>query len=199
MVNTIGDGGTSEGEFYEAMNFGKLHEVPVIYCIENNQYAISTPVKLATKSINLAIKAVATGMRAIKVDGNDFFACYLAVSEAYRLARQGKGPSCIEFVTYRLGPHSSSDDPKVYLPKGEMEMRRKICPITRLYKYLVNNKMWSASEQKKLDIVQEQKVKEEFKNYEQKNTVELDEVFVNTYECLYPELKKQLDEAKNFN
>lgn len=199
VVTTIGDGGTSEGEFYEAMNFGKLHDVPVVYCIENNQYAISTSVKLATKAINLCVKAVAAGIRAIKVDGNDLFACYLAVKEAYDLARTGKGPSCIEFVTYRLGPHSSSDDPKIYLPAGEMEARRKVCPIARLYKYLLAHKLWTAEQQAALDKEQEQQVKDEFKKYEEENHVQVEEVFEHTYEKLYPELQRQLAEAKSFN
>lgn len=199
VVTTIGDGGTSEGEFYEAMNFAKVHELPVVFIIENNHYAISTPTKLATKSINLAVKAIAAGIPSIKVDGNDFFACYRAVEEVYEFVRAGKGPFCIEFDTYRLGPHSSSDDPKIYLPKGELDKQKAICPITRMKKYLISKKWWSEEKQAVLDDEQKTFVKEQFKLYEKDNIVTVEDVFKHTYEKMYPELQRQLDEAKKFH
>ena len=102
VFTTTGDGGSSEGEFYEAMNFAKLHEVPAIFCVENNQFAISTPRVKATKALNFAVKAIAVGMRSIKVDGNDFLACYAVAKEAADAARAGLGPSMIEIWNLSL-------------------------------------------------------------------------------------------------
>ena len=198
VVTTTGDGGTSEGEFYEAMNFGKLHEVPVVYCVENNQYAISTPSSLATKALNFAVKAIACNIRSIKVDGNDFFACYAVVAEAYDLARKGGGPSCIEFVTYRLGPHSSSDDPSIYRDPKEFEHQMSICPIQRLRKYLIANKLWSEDQQKALDDEQKTFVKAEFKYVEANNEVSIEEVFEHTFSDMSQNLKEQMAEVKSF-
>ena len=113
----IGDGGTSEGDFSEALNFAGVWQVPVVFTIQNNQYAISVPVKSQTKSINLAVKSVAFGIPVIKVDGNDFFAMYLAYKTASEYALSGNGPMLIEAFTYRLGAHTTSDDPSKYRKK----------------------------------------------------------------------------------
>lgn len=151
---------------------------------------------MATKATTLAAKGHAVGIRNIKVDGNDFFACYAIVSEAYELARQGGGPSLIEFKTYRLGPHSSSDDPKIYRDPAEFEHAQAVCPINRLKKYLIANKMWSDVEQDALDQEQTAFVKAEFKYVEQNNKVSVDEVFVHTFENMTQNLEEQLAEAK---
>jgi pyruvate dehydrogenase E1 component alpha subunit len=120
----IGDGGTSEGDFSEALNFAGVWQVPVVFTIQNNQYAISVPVKSQTKSINLAVKSVAFGIPGIKVDGNDFFAMYLAYKTASEYALSGNGPMLIEAFTYRLGAHTTSDDPSKYrkrsLPRSKV-------------------------------------------------------------------------------
>ena len=197
VISTIGDGGTSEGEFYESLNFAKLHEVPVIFCIENNQYAISTPVKKATKAQHLASKGIAVGIPNVLVDGNDFFACYAVVKEAMALARAGKGPHIIEFYTYRLGPHSSSDDPTVYRSKEELEAHEKVDPIKRMKKYLVKQKMWDDQKEEALEEEQKQYVKDEFKTMESKKEVHLEDIFKYTYSEMTENLKEELEEAKS--
>ncbi len=196
VLTTTGDGGSSEGEFYEAMNFAKLHEVPCIFMVENNQWAISTPRVKATKAINFAIKGISVGMRNIIVDGNDLFAVYAVVQEAIALAREGKGPSLIEFVTYRLGAHSSSDDPKVYRPEDEFQSALTRDPLIRTKKYLESKKLWDDEKQAQLDKEQEEFIKAEFKWVVENNKVELIDIFKYNYEKMPDLLEEQYQEAK---
>lgn len=198
VFTTTGDGGSSEGEFYEAMNFAKLHEVPAIFCVENNQFAISTPRVKATKALNFAVKAIAVGMRSIKVDGNDFLACYAVCKEAANAARAGEGPSMIEFETYRLGPHSSSDDPSIYRDPQDYEAALKRDPLIRMRKYLIAKGYWSEAEQKALDKEQKDYVKKEFKLLEKTNVVALKDVFQYNYEKMPLHLEEQYEEARTF-
>jgi pyruvate dehydrogenase E1 component alpha subunit len=115
----IGDGGTSHGEFYEGLNFAATYDAPLVVLIQNNQYAISTPRAKASRSKTLAQKSVAFGIEGIQVDGNDVLAMYVAMKEAAAHARSGKGPVLVEAVTYRMGPHTTSDDPSIYRTKEE--------------------------------------------------------------------------------
>jgi pyruvate dehydrogenase E1 component alpha subunit len=105
FMSYIGDGGTSENEFHCAMNFAAVYKAPVVYVCENNQWAISTPLEMQTASETMAIKAQAYGMPGVRVDGNDVLAVYQVTKEAVDRARRGEGPTFIETVTYRMGPH----------------------------------------------------------------------------------------------
>lgn len=197
-VTTTGDGGMSEGETYEAMNFAKLHEVPVVFVCENNKWAISTPVVQATKAVNMAVKAIAVGMPSIKVDGNDFLASYAVAQEAIEFARTGNGPVLIEYDTYRLGAHSSSDDPKVYRPDGEFEEMEKFDPLIRLKAYMIEKGIWSDKDQTKLDQEQDDFIKAEFEWMEANKNYDLEDIFKYQYSELTPDLEEQLAEAKAF-
>src|SRR5690606_33223800 len=130
----IGDGGTSHGEFHEGMNFAATFDLPMITIIQNNQYAISTPRHKATKAKTLAQKAIAYGILGIQVDGNDPLAMYVAVEAARERAIKGEGPTLIEAVTYRIGPHTTSDNPKLYREDEEVERWMKKDPIQRFKK-----------------------------------------------------------------
>jgi pyruvate dehydrogenase E1 component alpha subunit len=132
----VGDGGTSEGDFHEALNFAGVWEVPVIFIIQNNQYGISTPTSIQTASMNLAVKSVAYGVKGIQVDGNDYFAMYAAVKEAHDYALTEGKPTLIEAVTYRKGPHTTSDDPTKYRTHAEEEEWDKTDPLMRLKLWL---------------------------------------------------------------
>ena len=126
VLASLGDGGTSEGDFHVAMNFAGVYRTPCVFFCQNNQWAISVPVKNQTASENMSVKAKAYGFPGVTVDGNDVLAVYSAVREAVDRARAGQGPSLVESLTYRMGPHSSSDDPKRYrLATEEEEWRRK--------------------------------------------------------------------------
>ena len=132
----FGDGATSEGDFHEAMNFAGVFDLPVIFVCQNNQWAISIPRKHQTRSETLAQKALAYGFEGIQVDGNDILAVYAAASEAAKKARDGKGPTLIECVTYRLQMHTTADDPKRYRSDEEVEDWKKKDPIPRFERYL---------------------------------------------------------------
>jgi len=131
-----GDGATSEGDFHEAMNFAGVWHVPVVFVIQNNQWAISIPLKKQTHSRTIAQKALAYGFPGIQVDGNDVLAVYAASHEAVSRARQGNGPTLIECVTYRLGVHTTSDDPTKYRSAEEVASWERKDPLTRFRGYL---------------------------------------------------------------
>ena len=131
-----GDGATSEGDFHEAMNFAGVWHVPMVFLIQNNQWAISVPLKKQTHSRTIAQKALAYGFPALQVDGNDLLAVHAASLEAVERARRGDGPTLIECVTYRLGVHTTSDDPTKYRSTEEVEAWERKDPLTRFGAYL---------------------------------------------------------------
>jgi pyruvate dehydrogenase E1 component alpha subunit len=131
-----GDGATSEGDFHEALNFAGVWHVPVVFVVQNNQWAISVPLKKQTHSRTLAQKALAYGLPGLQVDGNDVLAVYAACREAIERARGGDGPTLIECVTYRLGMHTTADDPTKYRSAEEVEAWERKDPLTRFSAYL---------------------------------------------------------------
>jgi len=146
-----GDGGTSEGDFHDALNFAGVWNVPVVFIISNNQYAISVPRKMQTHSETLAQKALAYGLKGVQIDGNDILAVYSTVKDAVDNARAGKGPQVIECVTYRIGPHTTSDDPKKYRSEEEMAYWRERDPVKRFQVYLKGKGIWNDTYEKKLN------------------------------------------------
>jgi pyruvate dehydrogenase E1 component alpha subunit len=131
-----GDGATSEGDFHEALNFAGVWHVPVVFVVQNNQWAISVPLKKQTHSRTIAQKALAYGLPGLQVDGNDVLAVYAACREAVERARGGDGPTLIECVTYRLGVHTTADDPTKYRSTEEVEAWERKDPLTRFGAYL---------------------------------------------------------------
>ena len=131
-----GDGATSEGDFHEALNFAGVWHVPVVFVVQNNQWAISVPLKKQTHSRTLAQKALAYGLPGLQVDGNDVLAVSVACREAVDRARAGDGPTLIECVTYRLGVHTTADDPTKYRSAEEVEAWERKDPLTRFGAYL---------------------------------------------------------------
>lgn len=114
VAGYMGDGATSEGDFHVALNFAAVFRAPVVFVCQNNQWAISTPVSGQTASTTMAHKALAYGIPALRVDGNDVLACFQAMKDAAAYARSGGGPMFIEALTYRVSAHSTSDDPSRY-------------------------------------------------------------------------------------
>jgi pyruvate dehydrogenase E1 component alpha subunit len=136
VMTFFGDGATSEGDFHEAMNFAGVWHVPVIFVCQNNQWAISVPLKKQTHSRTIAEKALAYGFPGVQVDGNDVLAVYAASREAVERARRGEGPTLIECVTYRLGMHTTADDPTKYRSEEEVRAWERKDPLTRFAAYL---------------------------------------------------------------
>jgi pyruvate dehydrogenase E1 component subunit alpha len=131
-----GDGATSEGDFHEALNFAGVWHVPVVFVVQNNQWAISVPLKKQTHSRTLAQKALAYGFPGMQVDGNDVLAVAVASRAAVDRARAGGGPTLIECITYRLGVHTTADDPTKYRSQEEVEAWERKDPLTRFRAYL---------------------------------------------------------------
>ena len=136
MVGYIGDGGTSSSDFHAAMNFAAVKQAPVVFVCQNNGWAISVPLAAQTVSSSIAVKAVAYGMPGIRVDGNDVLAVIAAMREAVDRARSGGGPTFIEAVTYRMGGHSSSDDPTRYRDPELVKTWEKRDPVVRFGTWL---------------------------------------------------------------
>jgi pyruvate dehydrogenase E1 component alpha subunit len=135
-VGFMGDGATSEPDFHAAMNFAAVLRAPCVLICQNNHWSISVPSSRQTASKTIAIKARAYGMPGIRVDGNDVLAVYRAVSDAAHAARSGQGPTFIECVTYRIGAHSTSDDPTRYRSEEEVQRWAKRDPIDKLRRHL---------------------------------------------------------------
>jgi len=136
VMGFCGDGATSEGDFHEALNFAGVFDLPVVFFIQNNHWAISHPRARQTKSVTLAQKAIAYGLDGLQIDGNDVLAAYVAASDALTKARAGGGPSLIEAVTYRMDVHTTADDPRKYRKEEEVKEWAKRDPIERFVKYL---------------------------------------------------------------
>jgi 2-oxoisovalerate dehydrogenase E1 component alpha subunit len=149
-VCLFGDGATSKGDVWEAMNFAGVHKLPVVFVANNNQWAISVPLKLQTASETLAQKAIAAGFAGEQVDGNDVIAMRAAAEEAIAQARSGGGPRLIEAMTYRLSDHTTADDAARYRPPEEVQARWKEEPIARLRAYLVSQKAWGKAQEEEL-------------------------------------------------
>ncbi len=132
----IGDGGTSEGSFYEAMNLAGVQRLPVVFMIVNNKWAISVPIEEQTAAQTLAQKAIAAGIPGMQVDGNDVIAVRECVQRALDRARSGNGPTVIEALTYRLSDHTTADDATRYRPGAELEAAWKVEPLARLRQLL---------------------------------------------------------------
>jgi 2-oxoisovalerate dehydrogenase E1 component alpha subunit len=151
-VCLFGDGATSKGDVYEAMNFAGVHKLPVVFVATNNQWAISVPLRLQTGCETLAQKAIAAGFIGEQVDGSDVVAVRAAAEEAIAAARDGQGPRFIEAVAYRLGDHTTSDDASRYRQEEEVQARWKEEPIARLRAFLAGQKIWSKADEEQLAV-----------------------------------------------
>jgi 2-oxoisovalerate dehydrogenase E1 component alpha subunit len=149
-LSFIGDGGTSEGAFYEAINLAGARALPVVFVIVNNGWAISVPVAAQTAAQTLAQKAVAAGIPGVQVDGNDVFAVRQVVGEALEAARRGGGPCVIEALTYRLSDHTTADDASRYRQAAEVKEAWSVEPLTRLREYLFRSGAWSEAQEQSL-------------------------------------------------
>jgi pyruvate dehydrogenase E1 component alpha subunit len=152
VITYFGDGATSEGDLHEAMNFASVAQAPLVFLCQNNQYAISTPLHLQTHSSTLAQRALGYDMPGLVVDGNDVLAVYRATHEAMERARSGQGPSFLECITYRIGAHTTSDDPKRYREATEEEAWGLKDPIARFEKYLLKKNMLQEGERERMQL-----------------------------------------------
>lgn len=150
VICYFGEGAASEGDFHAGLNFAAVRKAPVIYFCRNNGYAISTPCSKQFAGEDIACRGKGYGISSFKVDGNDFFATYDVVAKAKEQCLKGNGPVLIEAVTYRLGAHSTSDDPSLYRSEEEVNHWREKCPLLRLRRYLEKQQQWSEEQEEKL-------------------------------------------------
>ncbi len=147
----FGDGATSEGDFHEAMNFAGVYDVGCVFLCQNNGWAISMPRDAQTASETIAVKALGYGMQGIQVDGNDLFAVYATASAAAEQARRGDGPTLIEAITYRVGPHTTADDPSRYRSADDGAAWAIRDPLERVRIYLSERDRWDEDWQAEIE------------------------------------------------
>lgn len=192
------DGATSEGDFHEAMNFAAVFKIPCVFLCQNNQYAISIPRKKQTVSKTLAQKAVAYQIPGIQVDGNDVLATYAVAKEAVARARDGEGPFFIEAVTFRQSDHTTADDARKYMEKGEFEYWLDRDPIKRIKLLLASRGVWDEKWQVEIEAKAMEKISKAVEAYENTPVPPPEYIFQNVHAELTPQLREQLEYLKRF-
>lgn len=194
VMTYCGDGATSQGDFYEGLNFAGVYNVPLIVIVQNNGYGISVPLEKQTKTKSLAQKALAAGIPGIRVDGMDPLAMYAVVNHAREHALNGKGPILIEAITYRFGPHTMSDDPKRYRSDEEVEAWKKKDPVSRLRKYLFDKKLWTEEMEMEVQENCKKEVKEAMEALRTIEKQKVSEFLKNMYEIQPQNIIEQIKE-----
>ncbi|NNM58701.1 MAG: pyruvate dehydrogenase (acetyl-transferring) E1 component subunit alpha [Legionellales bacterium] len=197
-VTTIGDGGTSKGDFYEALNLAGTWNLPLVFIVNNNQWAISVHRSNQTGTLTIAQKAIAGGFAGVQVDGNDVVAVRQVVGDALEKARHGHGPTLIEAITYRLGDHTTADDANRYRSKEEVQSAWTKEPILRLRNYLMAHEFWDNEREEKLIADCQAEVAQAVEDYIQTPRQTLGDIFDYTYETLPPVLAEQKAYASRF-
>lgn len=147
-IGVVGDGATSQGDFLEALNFAGVFNSQAVLFVQNNHWAISVPRSRQTASETLAQKGLAQGVTGVLVDGNDALAVYAASHWAIERARRGDGPALVEALTYRVGAHTTADDPRRYQPPEEIDEWRRRDPLPRMRRYLEERQLWDEDAQR---------------------------------------------------
>lgn len=201
----IGDGATAESDFHTALTFAHVYRAPVILNVVNNQWAISTFQAIAGgEGTTFAARGSGCGIASLRVDGNDFLAVYAVSQWAAERARCNLGPTLIEWVTYRAGPHSTSDDPSKYRPADEWQRFPLGDPISRLKQHLLNLGEWSEAQhealQKELEaeIISAQKEAETFGTLADGHIPSIASMFEDVYKEMPTHLQEQMAEARRF-
>ncbi|MDF2902999.1 MAG: pyruvate dehydrogenase component subunit alpha [Bacillus sp. (in: firmicutes)] len=193
-ITYTGDGGTSQGDFYEGMNFAGAFKAPAIFIVQNNRFAISTPVNKQSATKTLAQKAVAAGIPGIQVDGMDPLAVYVATHDARLRAINGDGPTLIETLTYRYGPHTmAGDDPTRYRTSDLDNEWEKKDPLVRFRKFLENKGIWN--EEKESEVIEKAKedIKEAIKKADAASKQKVTDLMSIMYEEMPSNLKEQYE------
>jgi len=194
-VTVVGDGGSSKGDFLEAINVASAMTLPMVLIIMNNQWAISVPRSKQNTAKTLAQKGIAGGLPSIQVDGNDLIACRWAMEQAIEHAREGKGATVIEMVTYRLSDHTTADDATRYRPSDEVEAAWQREPISRLKTYLMDQGAWSEEQETELMEAATGKVEAVVSEYESFGKPTIESMFDYMYAEMPPDLAAQRERA----
>ncbi len=190
-VGYIGDGGTSEADFHVALEFAARLHAPVVFVCQNNQWAISTGVGQQTRARSIAHKAHGYGLPGFAVDGNDVLACAEVMRHAVERARRGEGPSLIEALTYRIGAHSTSDDPTRYRDEAITEQWKQRDPIARFRRTLDHLGLWDDARDAALEAEHDARIRAEIQRAEAVGPPELETLFEDVYAEPTPLLREQ--------
>ncbi|MFD0619023.1 pyruvate dehydrogenase (acetyl-transferring) E1 component subunit alpha [Paenibacillus sp. GCM10027629] len=190
-ITYTGDGGSSEGDFYEGLNYAGAFKLPVIFFVQNNGYAITTPFAKQTAAQSIAHKALAAGIHGLQVDGMDVLAVIKAVQLSAERARQGEGATLIEALTYRFRPHSMADDTTKYRTKEEEAEWAIKDPLVRFGKYLEKKGLWSDEETARVKEEAKAKVNEEIKRAEQTEKMTVSGLIDSMFETTPQHLEEQ--------
>ncbi|MFD2117792.1 pyruvate dehydrogenase (acetyl-transferring) E1 component subunit alpha [Paenibacillus yanchengensis] len=186
-----GDGGSSEGDFYEGLNFAGVFKLPAIYVVQNNGYAITTPFSKQTAALSVAHKAVAAGIKGVQVDGMDVLAVIKAVQDAAEHGRSGEGATLIEMLTYRFRPHSMSDDATKYRTKDEEAEWAERDPLIRYGKFLEKKGLWSEEDTARVKEEARATVLEHIKKAEAVEKMTVPGLIDTMFEVTPPHLEEQ--------
>ena len=195
----IGDGGTSEGSFYEAINVAGVQKLPVVFMVVNNQWAISVPLELQTATQTLAQKAVAAGIPGVQIDGNDVLACRHVIGEAVELARDGGGPTVIEAVTYRLSDHTTADDATRYRQAEEVKEAWTREPVKRTRALLERLQLWDEAKEVALKAECAAQVEAAVQEFFNSPKPSVDAMFDHLYANMPRNLREQKEMARKFS
>jgi pyruvate dehydrogenase E1 component alpha subunit len=195
-LTLFGDGATSEGDFHEAMNFAAVFDTPTVFFCQNNGWAISMPTERQTRSETIAAKATAYGMEGVLVDGNDLLAVYEVALAAVEKARSGGGPTLIEGLTYRIGPHTTTDDAGRYREDHHVEDWRQRDPLVRVRRYLESEGAWDEAWQREIEETESHAVEEAVAAAEALRPLDAGEIFDAMYAELTPQLEEQRADAE---
>ncbi|MGA9287090.1 MAG: pyruvate dehydrogenase (acetyl-transferring) E1 component subunit alpha [Anaerobacillus sp.] len=194
-ITYTGDGGASQGDFYEGMNFAGAYAAPAIFVVQNNRFAISVPVEKQSAAKTIAQKAVAAGIQGIQVDGMDVLAVYKAVTDARERAINGEGPTLIETMTYRYGPHTmAGDDPTRYRSEDQDSEWEKKDPIVRFRKYLESKNLWSEEKENEVVDKAKEEIKAAIKKADGTPKQKVTDLISNMYEELPQNLREQYEQ-----
>lgn len=180
-VTTCGDGATSKGDFLEALNVAGAWQLPVLFVVNNNQWAISTPRRIQSGAPSLAQKAIGAGFAGEQVDGNDIIAVYDRLQVALERARQGKGPHLLECISYRLGDHTTADDATRYRSAEEVKQAWLAEPIRRLQRYLADQGLWDEQQEQALITECQAQLQEAVDDFEQTPAQDWSSVLEHVY------------------
>lgn len=195
-ITYFGDGGTSENDFHTGLTFAGVMKTPTVFICTNNQFAISVPTSKQTGAERIADKAIGYGMPGVAVDGNDVLAVYAATYEAVERARRGEGPTLIECVTFRMGPHSSSDDPTRYRDAKMYDAWAKRDPIQRFRQYLEGKKLWDQKKQDELEKELKGILADAVEKAEKEPAPGIETLFEDVYEHPTAQLLRQQEALK---
>lgn len=190
-VGFLGDGATSEPDFHNALNFAGVFKVPCLIVCQNNHWAISVPAAQQSAAATFALKGHAYGVPSLRVDGNDFAASYVAMRAAADHARQGLGPVFLEMVTYRIGAHSTSDDPTRYRDAEEVEAWMRRDPFQRLRQHLLQHKLLDAAEERILEAAINDEINQAIREVEAMGPPSRESLFEDVYAQLPWHLQEQ--------